>query len=208
MFIQLHVVEQPPQPQICFSTYIDHAANCYGIRREGVLGRELQTLADKALSQLRSYRQRTNGMGNTKFTTTLMMFHITLQELVMSAKKPTKPITTNTPGNLTFLNMRLTDEQLAEFDALKITPAQILNELNSALLSGFRFSFSYNPDKKTANAMLTDTRPESATHLHALSAYSDDCADALKLLMYKHSAILSHDWSSLVEDKPAVRKRG
>lgn len=208
MLLELRVVDSPSQPLLSFSTFIDNAAHRYANPKQAILARECQRHAENACNHLKSYRQPKNGFANSRLVTHIILFRLTLMECVYMAKKPIAPVQNTMPNNLTFLNYRLTEEQLAEFDQLKVTPAQLIVALNSALLEGYRFSFSYNKEKKTANAMFADTRPDSLTYQHALSAYSDDCLDALKLLLYKHQIILSGEWSSLLTEAPITRRRG
>jgi len=208
MYIVPCVPDEPVPSPPTYDCFFDHAANRYGTSNNGQTARRLVELAEQALNLLHSYRQPRNGMQHSKFVTTLLMFYLTREEMIYMTKRPSKPLPTAMPNNLTFLNYRLSEEQLAEFDALKVTPAQLLNELVNAVHTGYRFSFSYNPEKKTANAMLADIRTGSPTVNHALSAYSDDCADAFRLLWFKHSVCLSQDWTSLLSDAPTPRRRG
>jgi len=209
MFLTLHLIDEPVPSPPHFATYIDDGAKRYGTTRNGLFCRTLQAHAENVMKGLYSYRQPVNGMRHSKIVTNLLLFYLTREEMIYMTKQPKKPLPTVMPSNLTFLNYRLTEEQLQEFDSLKITPAQLVNELVTAVTDGYRFSFSYNPEKKTANAMLADIRPNLPTCNHALSAYSDDCADAFKLLWFKHSICLERDWTPLLEQTtPTTRRRG
>lgn len=159
-------------------------------------------------SYLHSYRQPENGAAKRQFSISFTLLRSYFMEYVMATKRPTPTPQRETYGQLTFLNLRLTDTQLDELDATKVTAAQLLANLVAAVETGYKFSFSYNAEKKQANAMLTDSRKDTPTYNCALSAFSDDCADALKLLIYKHAVVLNGDWSPLLSQQPTKRTRG
>jgi len=112
------------------------------------------------------------------------------------------------PGDLQFLTLRLTEEQFAELDTLKATPAQMMTALASAVEGGLGFSLNYNAEKETANATFMDKRPDSSAHGYALSAFGTDVPDALKILLYKHANVLGTDWSPLIGQSPKTNRRG
>lgn len=169
---------------------------------------EFHIVANKAAQYLRSYRQPDNGAKTTRWQVTETLLLTSFLETIYMTKRATPPRSTTYAGDLTFLDVRLSQAQFDELDSAKVPASQLMAWLTSTILTGLRFSFSYNPEKKTANAMLTDTRFDSPTKGKALSAFSDDAADALKVLMYKHQVVLEGDWTRAEAPSSERRKRG
>lgn len=109
---------------------------------------------------------------------------------------------------LTFLTLRLTEEQFGEVDATKVTAAQLMTSLAAVVESGIGFSLNYNSERETANATFMDKRSDSKMQNTALSAFGEDVADALKILLYKHLNVLQGDWTSLAGAPKSQNRRG
>lgn len=169
---------------------------------------DFRRAAQSAWSYLRSYRQPTNGAKTTRWQVIETLLVSSFLETIYMTRKTTPPRTNSFTGELQFLDVRLSQAQFDELDAAKMSSSQLLAALTSAITQGYKFSFSYNPEKKTANAMLVDNRFDSPTKGQALSAFSDDCQDALKVLMYKHVVILEQDWTHAQSPQSERRKRG
>ena len=162
---------------------------------------------DDLAQHIFSYRQREDGTLKPTFWKrylTAEQYYLEMLDMPRPKQAPKRDY----EGSLTFLNMRLTEEQLTEFDELKLSNAAVLGGLEKALQSGLALSFSYNAERKTANAYFADRNPDSATKGYALGAFSDNCLDALKLLLYKHHILLTEDWQPLIGAEPARRNRG
>lgn len=202
--ITLHtvLVPEPSRPLFGF-TFLDTAIHWRILTTKAHAG-AARLYAEDCWRYLYSYRQADNGYTKHTFLSRFLSFESNLLRATNMAR--TKPQAhTNNSVQLSFLDMRLTPEQLSEVDDLKMSAAQAMTALTSAVMSGLSFSFSYNAERKTANAMFADKRPDSAAFGFALSAFSDDCQDALKLLLYKHYNLLNGDWSSVLT-KPAPRQ--
>lgn len=111
-------------------------------------------------------------------------------------------------GQLTFLNLRLSEDQLKEMDGLKATPAQMMTSLAAIIEGGLAFSLNYNADRETANATFMDKRDASPAKGFALSAFGTDVMDALKILLFKHLNVLAGDWTELIGKPSNTQRRG
>jgi len=208
MLITLHVVDTPPPPIECFSNLLYNLAHRYETSRRSVPAQNALGYAEQAYTLLKSWRQPVSPMKSSKFLTYLILFTQSYVECLYMSKRATKPLAQSVPGNLVFVNFRLSPEQLAEYDDLKITPAQVMSTLTATLMEGYRFSCSYNPEKKQANAMIVNVQADSPAFNHALSAFSGDCADAVKLVLYKHVHLLGGDWTALLQPSEQRSNRG
>lgn len=178
------------------------------LTQRGKAREDFQQAALSAASYLRSYRQRDNGSKQPRWVVLEHLLLTSFWETIYMTRKPTAPRSPAPSGDLIFLDVRLTQEQFDELDAAKVSSNQLLAALTSAVATGLRFSFSYNAEKGTANAMLTDNRPDSPHRGKALSAFSDDCLDALRVVMYKHLHVLGGDWGNADAPTSVKRKRG
>ena len=200
----IHARYDPPPMERTYPPS-DVVARCltYGQTARRRSASRAKLAAEDAMQYMANYRQPINGFDRPLFYARLLEFYTCLEEIFGMTRKATH-LPSNNRADLTFINCRLTDEEIADCDSLKVTPSQLLQMVVTALLDGYRFSFSYNPEKKTANAMFTDTRQGRASFAYALSAFSDDCADTLKLLAYKHYNKLAADWTGVL-DVPNTR---
>lgn len=157
-----------------------------------------------------SYRQRENIATKAKFWNLYMQFVDALGRLysVPTRKNDKREDSNQTFGQLTFLNLRLDDEQMAEMDNTKVTPAQLVTSLAAVIEGGIAFSLNWNKERETANATFMDKREDSDCKGYALSAFGTDVPDALKILLYKHLNVLGGDWRELIAKPPTVNRRG
>lgn len=159
---------------------------------------------------LASYRQRENVAIKPRFWKLYLQFVDALGRIynVPTKRNIRREQAENPIGQLTFLSLRLTEEQFAALDETKVTSAQLMTSLAAVVEGGLGFSLNYNADKETANATLMDKRDDSPAKGYALSAFGEDVPDALKILLYKHFNILGGDWSTLIGAKGNSTKRG
>lgn len=170
-------------------------------------GNYFRMASEDLVRYITNYRQREDGTLKATFWKRYLQAESLYLEMIGMPRKTGTPVR-DTTGSLTFLNLRLTEEQLADADEQHWKPTQILAAMEKALMTGLALSFSYNAERKTANAFFADRRPGLPTSNYALGAFSDDCGDALRLLLYKHFVVLSEDWTELLGVEPARRSRG
>lgn len=159
---------------------------------------------------LASYRQRENVALKTKFWKLYLQFVDALGRIynVPTRKNAKREEPTQTFGQLTFLNLRLTEEQITALDDTKATPAQVITSLAAIIEGGLAFSLNYNEERETANATFMDKREDSPAKGYALSAFGEDVPDALKILLYKHLNVLGGDWTELIGKPQQTSRRG
>lgn len=157
-----------------------------------------------------SYHSRDNIILKTKFWKLYLQFLDALGEVynVPTKRNPRREEPAQTFEKLTFLNLRLTEEQMVEMDNTKATPAQIMTSLAAVIEGGLAFSLNYNQERETANATFMDKREDSPAQNHALSAFGTDIPDALKILLYKHLNVLGGDWAELIGKPQNTNRRG
>lgn len=165
-------------------------------------------LSVKFLNYLRSYRQPVNGWTSPKALTYHTLLTNLFYEVIYMTTKPRTPNRPKGQPELEFLDVTLSDADFEALDTAKISASQLVANLVAAVESGFRFSYSYKPETKKANAMFTDTRVGSPTKDKAVSAFSDNCADAMRILLYKHVVVLEGDWSRVNQTQRPRRTRG
>lgn len=170
-------------------------------------GNYFRMSSEDLLRYITNYRQKEDGTLKATFWKRYLQAESYYLEMLGMTRKTSTPVR-ETTGSLTFLNLRLTEEQLADADSQNWKATQMMAALEKALQAGLSLSFSYNTERKSANAFFADRRPNVATSNYALGAFSDDCGDALRLLLYKHFVVLSEDWSNLLGVEPARRSRG
>jgi len=157
-----------------------------------------------------SYRQRDNIALKTKFWKLYLQFVDALGRIynVPTRKNPRREEPSQTFGQLTFLNLRLSEEQMLEMDGTKVTPAQLVTSLAAVIEGGLAFSLNWNSERETANATFMDKREDSDCKGYALSAFGTDVPDALKILLFKHLNVLAGDWRELIGKPQSVNRRG
>jgi len=157
-----------------------------------------------------SYRQRENISTKAKFWKLYLQFVDALGRLynVPTRKNVHREEPSQTFGQLTFLNLRLTEEQIIDIDDTKVTPAQLVTSLAAVVEGGLAFSLNWNSEREVANATFMDKREDSACKGYALSAFGTDVPDALKILLYKHLNVLGGDWKELIGKPQNVNRRG
>lgn len=195
------------EPQLREDDFFTTAVNAMNwLSTRNTVGRHIEACADLA-QYLYSYRTREDGTGKITFWKRYWACERSYEEM-FGMPKQTRKLQQETRGQLRFLNVRLTDEQLKEADEWEVKPVQVWAALDHALHAGLSLSFSYNSERKTASAMFIDRREESEAANWALSAFSDDCKDALKLLLYKHFELLKEDWIPLLHNDAPRSQRG
>lgn len=157
-----------------------------------------------------SYRQRENIATKVKFWKLYLQFVDALGRLynVPTRKNPHREESAQALGQLTFLNLRLTEEQISEMDNAKVTPAQLVTSLAAVIEGGLAFSLNWNSERETANATFMDKREDSDCKGYALSAFGRDVPDALKILLFKHLNLLGGDWRELIGKPQSTNRRG
>lgn len=115
------------------------------------------------------------------------------------AKKQATSTVFDRPEWKGFLERTMTEQELLDADNLKLRPVDLWEHVDLAIASGFDFSFSYQAKTKTCTVTMKDQRPNSLTAGYALSAKGADAMDAVKLMLYKHEALLASDWNVLLQ---------
>ena len=159
---------------------------------------------------LSSYRQRENVTTKIRFWLLYLGFVNALGRIynVPTQKNARREEANAAIGQLTFLNLRLTEEQMNTMDDTKATAAQIMTSLAAVIEGGLSFSLNWNSERETANATFMDKREKSPTKGYALSAFGTDVPDALKILLYKHLNVLAGDWEELIGRPQNTNRRG
>jgi len=159
---------------------------------------------------LASYRQPENVVLKVKFWKLYLQFVDALGRIynVPTRKNTKREEPSQTFGQLTFLNLRLNEEQMTEMDNLKTTPTQLMTNLAAVIEGGLAFSLNWNKERETANATFMDKREDSPCQGYALSAFGVDVPDALKILLYKHLNLLAGDWVDLIGKPQNTNRRG
>ena len=126
---------------------------------------------------------------------------------LLMARKTATTQTYNRPEWKGFLECPLTAEQLAACDDWKPRSVDLWEHVNALIASGLDLSLSWQSRDKVYTATLKDQRSDSKTAGYAISSRDGDAQGALKIAVWKHNALLTGDWTSLL-DAPKVAKRG
>lgn len=105
-----------------------------------------------------------------------------------------------------FLERKLTDAELADFDSQVVKAEEVLVSLEKLAGDGFQFKLSYSDKLKAFTATLVDQNPKSKTAGYALSAADDTAFKALSMLLYKFLVVLDGDLNALLTaERPSRR---
>jgi len=108
-----------------------------------------------------------------------------------------------------FLNVRLSDEQKAQFEIWCREMGDDVWELFlQALMQGMKLSIIYDPEADTYTASLTNSPRCSCgvSSMYVLSAFAQNWHTAIALVLFKHYQILGGTWehyrpSRTIQDK-------
>jgi len=106
-----------------------------------------------------------------------------------------------------FLDYTLNEQELAEADAWKLTPAQMWEGINTLTAEGYRLTVSYSKQLTAYTATLQAGTEQRNASGWALSARDAKAEGALKLLLWKHFIGMEGDWKGLT-DAPKRATRG
>lgn len=121
---------------------------------------------------------------------------------------PRKQVVTNNnaPEWKGFLERKLTEAELDDFDKQKVKAEELLTALDALAEDGYQFKLSYSGKLKAYTATMVDQNSARKTAGYALSAADGTGIKALAMVMYKHLEVLERDWTILLSaDRPARR---
>jgi hypothetical protein len=135
----------------------------------------------------------------------ISLFYTEWSEFVMATKKPV-PVFSDRPEYKGFLERPLEDNELSVCDDWTPAHAEVWEHYAAIVSSGIDISSSYSSKIKATTCTFKDMRPDSKTLGYMLSARGVDAMDSLKLMIFKHTSVLTGDWSPLLGEKPRVRR--
>jgi hypothetical protein len=93
-----------------------------------------------------------------------------------------------------FLQLDLTDTDIAAIDSSVVTPEDLLLFIAGILHSGYRLAGSHDITLGRVKLTLMDVDPTRSSAGYMLSAEATDFTGALTVLHYKHTAMMNGDW--------------
>lgn len=94
-----------------------------------------------------------------------------------------------------FVNVNLTAEQKEAYRAWDIVDDDVWDGIAQYAVADHKFSLSYNKQNESYNATATATADHPYNAGWAVSAYGSDPYNALRVLLYKLSAVLPDNWA-------------
>jgi len=174
-----------------------------------LLAWEADSTAEVLALKVSNYRQREDIFNGRAFVGRWGQFNSLWENFYMPTRsRNNKPTRSEQPfATKGFLERRLSDGEILELDAWKPKPIEIFDHMAGMTHEGLKITLTYKADTGSGICTLTDNRPTSPTEGYALSSFDTDCLQALKMAIYKHTAILAGDWTSLLT-LPIPSRRG
>jgi len=176
-------------------------------QRERLCFRTLVYMARELEQCLRSHRQSTDVNTHRRFVLKQLAFDTLWRQFVM-AKQQGKPTDANRSEWKGFVELRLSETQLTELDTWKCPPAATFELLSRLVFGGYRWTASYNPQRKLACVVITANSPDIKWNGYGMSSFDTDCYAAAKMAVYKHFYVLNEDWTLLLDQPDVSRGRG
>lgn len=107
-----------------------------------------------------------------------------------------------------FVERRLSEAELTELDGWKCPPAATFELLSRLVFAGYRWTASYNPQRKLACVVVTANNPDLAWNGYGMSSFDRDCYEAAKMAVFKHFFLMNEDWSTLLDQPNTTFGRG
>lgn len=124
-----------------------------------------------------------------------------MSEAIMASKHNSKPATRPGNGNISFINTKLTSEELKKFDAWLTRQGDVDQAVAEALHDGYKFTFMQMSGE---NVFLANMYPGKETVMNlglSLGSRSPNYWRAVLMCVYKHTFLCDdNDWSQLQGD--------
>lgn len=161
--------------------------------------------ADAMDKRASTWHHSMNLFDNAAFMTNMYKFTEGMS-IIMANKKTTPKISSDKPAWKGFIDYRLNDAHLEQFDNTQFDHTAVFEALAGLLMQGYRITHSYNGNNKTFTTTLIDNRSDSVLAGWALSAQGVDYFEALSMIVYKHFVALEQDWTSVHSPEKPVRR--
>lgn len=165
----------------------------------------LSGMALRVYGRIEHWSSSNDLLENPTFVSLWFTFWNALEAYTMAGRKATTQ-GYQKPEWKGFVERVLSEDELAQCDEWKPKPAEIIEAMCALSQAGYDLKISYNAAKEQGNATLVDQRAKLPTTGYALSARGTNCADALKILVYKHYHLLGGDWSTLLSQTPRTKR--
>lgn len=157
-------------------------------------------------ARLRTWWHATNFFDNTQNLVSISRFAISLQEVIMAAKKTGANRDFQRGDWQGFLEYRLSDAELLAAAEWEVSDTDIVEAIVNLIAKGYNLKTSYSVKTGAATATLIAGQEQGKLSGWAVSAKGTDGRDALKLLFYKHYHALDEDWTPLLDvGRPVAR---
>lgn len=167
----------------------------------------LQREAFNLQTKAQSHRQPEDLNASLRWAARYMEWHMGWEKTVMAGKKTYKADDARAEWK-GFVELRLSDAQLTELDGWKCPPAAVFELLSRLIVSGYRWTGSYNADRKLACVVVTANASELSWSGWGMSSFDADIYQAAKMACFKHFYLLAEDWTPLLGRSGAIRGRG
>lgn len=154
---------------------------------------------------LRAWNKPTNLLDNARFARQFATQRIHFWETIM-AKKLTTAKAFERVAYQGFLERPMSDVELEECDGWHAQPNEIFELIEAVTQDAYQLTISYSQERNEGTATLMDRNPKRKTGGWMLSSKGENCADALKLLLFKHFQLLQRDWDTLAGATRSTRR--
>lgn len=113
---------------------------------------------------------------------------------IMARGKKTAPEGVNGGVLPRFIDVRLSQEQRAEFKAASYTPQSLALFLEEMCASGYRVGCAYSGERGSFTVSFTCRDDQSPNHNLCMTSFAGDLLTAIALACFKHSVVTEGVW--------------